>query len=312
MADEMRDLMIVADEMRDLMEALAHGHAALVDRSDSPLGRLAVKTADLTLDFDLSAEAKKVGDSFRLQVRPTPFFGFTTSTTTEKSTRQLQMRNHAQLVLHIVNVPPAPDPADQPDDAGDSDDDNSGRETDAEKRRKLIDAIVQIQQFIDRSPGMKVAFNTRELSRINQGFEAAKDELAPDGSEARAMQNITPFYSELRTAIMAQDDVRSIKPSLARLDAWLNWQPAANADWRERLALPLTNLRQLVGDLPVPPAVKGQFTRRAKQVLASANENVILHAHPAKNSYHHSLRSRGFSRLSTALVPTQVSTPRKS
>lgn len=272
MAQQSDNWIIVDDLMREVMEALAHGHAALVERSESPLGRLAVKTAELTLDFDLSAKAKTDSESFSLQVKPTPFFGFFTETNNEKASRQVELRNHAQVVIQIVNVPPAPDPADGPDDAGDSDDDNSGRETDAERRRNLIDAIVQIQQFIDRSPGMKVAFDTRELTRINQGFEAAKDELAPGGSETRAIQNITPFYSELRTAIMAQDNVRSIKSSLARLDAWLDWQPAANAEWRERLALPLTNLRQLVGSLPVPPAVKGQFTRRAKQVLASANE----------------------------------------
>jgi hypothetical protein len=274
MAQQSDNWIIVDDLMREVMEALAHGHAALVERSESPLGRLAVKTADLTLDFDLSAKAKTESESFRLQVKPTPFFGFSTSTFNEKSNRQVELRNHAQLVIQIVNVPPAPEQTDVSDGRDGADNGRSDRESDDERREAVIDAINQIQQFIRNTPNMKIAIDERELTRIYQDFEAAKDELASVGSETLAIQKIEPFYSELRTAIMAQVNTRSVKPSIERLDDWLDWQPEPETDpeWRERLQVPLTNLRQLVGDLPMPPAVKGQFNRRAEQVLASANE----------------------------------------
>lgn len=276
MAQEASELMIVDDLMRDLMEALAYGHATLVEKSESPLGRLAVKSADMTLDFDLSAEAKKVGDTFRLQVKPTPFFGFSTSTSTTKSTSQVQVRNHAQLVLHIVNVPPAPEPADVPVDGDEKDNGRSDREPDDKRIENVITAIHQIQEFINSSSDVRAILG-RQLPRINQDFKVAQDELASDGSEMRAKQKVEPYYAKVRTVIMAQDNIRPVKTSIETLDDWLEWQPEPEGvtgvtDWQGRLQAPLANLRQLVGGLPVPPPIKAQFTRRTKQVLASSNE----------------------------------------
>lgn len=270
MAQQSDNWILVDDLMREVMEALAHGHAALVERSESPLGRLAVKTAELTLDFDLSAKAKTDSESFSLQVKPTPFFGFSTNTSTTKNSSEVQIRNHAQLVLHIVNVPPAPEPVDMPDSTDNSDDGKPDRETDAEIREKRIEAITQIQQFIARSSELKVILGSK-LTFITNGLKAAKDDLAKK-DDAAAEQKIAPFYAELRRTIMAQNDTRSVGTSIKTIDDWLNWQPEPADDWQGRLQAPLTSLRQLVSNLPVPPAVKGQFTRRAKQVLASANE----------------------------------------
>jgi hypothetical protein len=274
MATVIHDLMIVDDLIRDLMEALAHGHATLVERSESPLGRLAVKTADMTLDFDLSAEAKKVGESSRLQIKPTPFFGFSIGTSTEKNTQQIQVRNHAQLVLHIVNVAPTPKPVDVSGDGDEKDNGRSDRETEDERREAVGNALHQIQQFINSSSDIRAILG-HQLSRINQEFNTAQEELDSGGSEAEAKQKVEPYYTEVRNIIMAQDNIRSVKTSIETLDAWLEWQPEPDGvpGWQLRLQAPLANLRQLVGGLPVPPTVKAQFTRRTKQVLASANEN---------------------------------------
>lgn len=103
-----KDFMWTDDLMRDIMSALAHGHADLVDKSRSALGTLAVKSAEMTVSFDFSAQGKETKDGLKLTVRPAPFFGFAADIQTEKTGQRFDVSNRATITLKIVNVAPPP------------------------------------------------------------------------------------------------------------------------------------------------------------------------------------------------------------
>ena len=115
MAQPVADLVLVDDLLIDLMSALGVGHRKLIESSTSDVGALAVKSAEVTVQFDMSAESQESRSGVSLGVRPAPILGNPSigfDTTDQRST--LTASNHAMMVIQIVNVPTTPDEPERP------------------------------------------------------------------------------------------------------------------------------------------------------------------------------------------------------
>ncbi len=113
MAERVKNLVMVDDLLIDLMTALGHGHRRLLDASVSDVGGLAVKSAEVVVEFDMSAEQRKTASGVSLGVRPAPLFtppSVGVDNTSSEST--LTASNRARMTIQIVNIPTV---ADEPD-----------------------------------------------------------------------------------------------------------------------------------------------------------------------------------------------------
>ncbi|HVQ73984.1 MAG TPA: hypothetical protein VMT79_00440 [Candidatus Binatia bacterium] len=241
------NLVLVTDLLRDVLEALGRGHRALVRESRSDLGILAVKSAEVRVEFALSAVARTSEHGIGVGVRPTVPFGLSAAVASQEQT--LQVGNRASVVLQVVNV------------------------LAAEERRPLppgeapdpLRLIAVVQQWIQTEKRLAALLLTALVE--------VRDLLAA-GREADARRRAAAVLQELE-ALLAETgatpppDVRAAMEDLA---AWAGPVEGAEAQahpWRAQLRGPIVALNTLVANLAVPEEVKREFGAATGQALLS-------------------------------------------
>ena len=102
----MLPLLTIGDVIRNVAAALGVGARTIVETSSTEIGTLAVKSADLAIDFDISSTQTTDGSDVGLRIRPGTL---SISSDTERTVNQFS--NHATLRLSIVSVLPDVEPA---------------------------------------------------------------------------------------------------------------------------------------------------------------------------------------------------------
>ncbi len=87
--------------LNDVSAALGDAARTIVDRSSTEVGTLAVKTAQLTVDFDISSSSSTEGAGGGLRLRPG-----SVRVSGDAHNAQSNWSNHATLTLEIVSVLP--------------------------------------------------------------------------------------------------------------------------------------------------------------------------------------------------------------
>lgn len=97
----------VRNLLEDIGAGIGKANFSLWKESESPYGILAVKTAKVSVDFEMTSSAIDRNESFSLNAPPLPFLGAKTLTlssdTYSKENREL---NRANIILEIVSIAP--------------------------------------------------------------------------------------------------------------------------------------------------------------------------------------------------------------
>src|SRR3982750_4468846 len=105
MAVRLNKVIGIGDMLHDIANGLGYAHHTLWDTSKTPIGTLAVKDAEIKIEFEMSSRGSSRNDVLDLP-GGLPVLGAKTfslgSTTLEAS-----KTNHATLTVKIVNVMPS-------------------------------------------------------------------------------------------------------------------------------------------------------------------------------------------------------------
>lgn len=255
MAKAIQDLIIVDQLLTEILTSIAVGHAALAAQSASPLGSLAVKSAEVNVSFDFSVEAQQSKSGFTLGVRPTFPFGFATDINQTNQQSSITVSNRATVTLQIVNVAP------------------------------LIPEATPIEQPVVPPPKVKPFDPTHAIDILEKylrahegyfsratisGFNQAQAEFR-NGNETRARQLFGPVLVEIRAAVKSADATLDAD-TIEALDQLVVWAGAANQAARKLSARnrnDLENLLKMSRDLDIEGKSKETFVAGIQAALSS-------------------------------------------
>ena len=174
----------IAALMEDIGRGIGAANQELVTRAQTDLGTLAVKAADVTVNFELTSTATSRNDQLSLDA---PLAGAKTLSYGTESFEEKHI-NRCSITLSIVSVAHRPDPDEESGDEKAGGQDNRpievalpGAGGDEEKR--LLAALGQIREAAERLPGelgRPVLRALKEIEDLVHGgqFDAARSALA--------------------------------------------------------------------------------------------------------------------------------------
>ncbi|MFH7245249.1 MAG: hypothetical protein ACHWZW_20620 [Spirulina sp.] len=266
-----KQFMLADDLMTNIMGALAHGHKELVTQSNSNLGTLAVKSAQLNVSFDFSVVEKNTGERLGLTVRPSPFFGFAAGFQTEKSEQSASISNRATITIDIVNVAPLSDTKESDTSSGEDTEEgttgNTGnppvRPYDKERLKILLDELL--------------AFIKRDWPSILSSTETLVNEIEVylRTDEVRiAGALITKLTGDLYKAFQATNTrmSRELEAVLGNLDAFLSGIKLTDELIPSNTRDIIESLPRQFGLLDLSAEILSNFDQQIKAVLGSDSE----------------------------------------
>jgi hypothetical protein len=253
MAKKIQDPMIVDDLLIDLLSAIAVGHASLVKRSVSPLGTLVVKSAEVSVAFDLSAEARQSDTGFTLGVRPTSPLSFVGETTQTNQTSEMTVSNRATVTLQIVNVPPLlsePLPPPKPD----------PKPPDPEPFDPTR-ALSILEKFLRAHPGF---FSDALIAAFNRALAEYKA-----GNAAGARRLFAPVLAEIGAAMKALPPPvdPAAEEALKQLTVWAGQARREPQKLSSKNRTDLEKLLNMAGDIRLEAELRQAFEAGIRAAL---------------------------------------------
>jgi hypothetical protein len=269
-----QDFIIVDSLLTELLAAIAVGHAELISKSQTSLGTLAVKSAEVNVSFDLSAEARESKSGFSLGVRPTLPLGAAVDTTQTGQEFTQHVSNRATVTLHIVNVAPLI-PETIPD--------NQPKPPPPEPEPTIPNQAIAILERFLRD--QHIYFSPGLIAKFNQ----AQAELKA-GNVAQARRLFAAVLAEINAAVKALPFPvdSTVQDALNQLLAWVGSTSAKPAGLSARSKQNLSALTDTLGELNMEPNPRLAFVAGVQAALQAQTQaeayarlaNAIITAQP--------------------------------